>query len=105
MRALVLLWVMAVALAFPVAEPEADPQLILPHSLNYFNPFVHSIKAQDSYIPSYPYDHHLPYGHRYPLAYGHGLPFNHGYGTGYPLAYPYSHPYAVQVAKKDVAEE
>ncbi|XP_064088246.1 uncharacterized protein LOC135202690 [Macrobrachium nipponense] len=101
MRCMVFLCLLAVALALPVAEPEADPQFLLPHSLNYFNPFVHSINAGDSHLYSYPYGHHLAYGHRYPLAYGHGYPLTHGYGAAYPLGYPYSYP----VVKKAATEE
>merc|ERR1711915_751519 len=101
MRCLVFLCLLAVAAALPVAEPEADPHLLLPHSLNYFNPFIHSINAGDSHLYSYPYGHHLAYGHRYPLAYGHGYPLTPGYGAAYPLGYPYGYP----VVKKAATEE
>jgi len=92
MKIVFLFALVAVAMAMPAAEPEADPQLLLSHPLTYSYPLVSPIKVETKTVPL---------TKTLPLVYSSGFPLSYHYG-----AYPYNYfPYLPLVAKPAEAAE
>merc|ERR1712121_49906 len=103
MKVLVFVCLLAVSLA----EPEADPQLLLTHPLTYSYPILKSVKAEDAPAAALP----LPLTYSYPLLTtalkaqegtpAATLPLTYTYPYSFPFSYPFGYPLVVKAPEAE----